>query len=61
MTENFGYKIGISVSGNRYELTAVPVEYGKTGRLSFFLDDSGVLRGGDHAGGAATIADKPVQ
>jgi len=39
----------------------VPVEYGKTGKLSFFVDESKVLRGGDHGGGPATVADKPLQ
>jgi hypothetical protein len=58
--ERPGYRIEISVSANKFEATAVPREYGKTGRLSFFVDESGVLRSGDHGGGAATIADKPI-
>ncbi|HKP85518.1 MAG TPA: DUF3352 domain-containing protein, partial [Blastocatellia bacterium] len=53
-----GYKIDLSVSGNRYEATMTPTEYGKTGRLSFYLDQSGVVREGDHGGGRATAADK---
>jgi hypothetical protein len=59
IVQNYGYKIELSVSNTRFEVTAVPIEYGKTGKLSFFLDDSSVLRAGDHGGGAATIADKP--
>jgi hypothetical protein len=59
--ESPDYKIEITVTGNGFEVSAVPVEYGKTGRLSFFLNESGVLRAGDHAGGPATGADKPVQ
>ncbi len=55
------YKIELRVSGNKFEATAVPVEYGKTGFLSFFIDESGILRGGDKAGGAATVADNPIQ
>jgi hypothetical protein len=42
-------------------MTAVPIEYGKSGKLSFFVDETGVLRAGDHGGGPASIADKPVQ
>ncbi len=57
----YGYKIEVSVSGNKFEVTAVPVEYGVTGRLSYFVDESGVLRGGDHGGGAATVADKEIE
>ena len=59
--QQHGYKIELTVSGSRFEATAVPQEYGKTGRLSFFMDETGVLRSGDHGGGAATVADKPVQ
>jgi hypothetical protein len=60
LLEKYGYKIDVAVSSNRFEAIATPVEYGRTGRISFFVDQSGVLRGGDHAGGAATLADKPV-
>ena len=61
MLEPSGYRIEVNVSGGSFAATAVPVEYGKTGKLSFFVDESKVLRGGDHGGGPATIADKPVQ
>jgi hypothetical protein len=56
-----GYKIELTVVGEKFEATAVPVEYEKTGKMSFFIDESGVLRGADHGGGAANVADKPVQ
>ena len=56
-----GYKTELTVVGSKFEASAVPLEYGKTGRLSFFIDESGVLRGADHGGGAATVADKPLQ
>ena len=56
-----GYKVELVVSGTSFSATAVPVEYGKTGFLSYFIDESGVLRGGDHGGGSATVADPPVQ
>lgn len=59
--QKYGYKIEVTTSSNKFEATAVPVEYGKTGRLSYFVDDTGVIRGGDHGGGAATIADKEIQ
>ena len=58
--EPSGYRIELNALGSRFEATAVPVEYGKTGKLSFFMDESNILRGGDHGGGPATIADKPV-
>jgi hypothetical protein len=45
----------------RFELTAAPAEYGKTGRRSFFLDSSATLRGGDKMGAAATAADPRIE
>ncbi len=59
--EKYGYRIEVNVLANKFEATAVPLEYGKTGRKSYFVDESQVLRGGDHGGGPATIADKPVE
>ncbi len=59
--EQNGYKIELTVMGSKFEANAVPLEYGKTGRMSFFVDESAVVRGADHGGGAATVADKPVQ
>ncbi len=44
-----------------FELAAAPVEYGKTGRRSFFLDDSGTLRGADKHGAVATITDPRIE
>jgi len=56
-----GYKVEITVIGEQFEGVATPKEYGKTGKRSFFVDKSGVVRGDDHGGGPATIADKVVQ
>lgn len=61
LIQRYGYKIELTVSANKFEAIAIPVEYGKTGKLSFFIDESGVLRAGDHGGGAATIADQPAE
>ncbi|MFZ0062248.1 MAG: DUF3352 domain-containing protein [Pyrinomonadaceae bacterium] len=58
--EPSGYRLEVSALGSRFEATAVPLEYGKTGKLSYFIDESGVLRAGDHGGGPATVADKPL-
>jgi hypothetical protein len=58
--QKYGYRIEVAATGNKFEATAVPMEYGQTGRMSYFIDESGVLRGGDHGGGPATISDSPV-
>jgi hypothetical protein len=57
----YGYKFELTASGDQFEAVATPVEYGRTGKRSFFVDKSGVVRGGDHGGGPATVADEPIQ
>jgi hypothetical protein len=55
------YKFEVMILGDQFEAVATPKEYGKGGKRSFFVDKSGVVRGDDHGGGPATIADKAVQ
>lgn len=43
-----------------FSLSSSPKEYGKTGRRSFFLDSSGILRGADKQGGVATSTDPRI-
>lgn len=43
-----------------FSLAASPAEYGKTGRRSFFLDSSGVLRGADKQGAVAAATDPRI-
>jgi hypothetical protein len=59
--EKYGYRYDVFVSGDHFEATATPAEYGKTGKRSFFIDQTGVVRGDDHGGGPASSADKPAQ
>jgi hypothetical protein len=61
MLEKYGYKIELTVTGTKFEATAVPVEYGKTGMMSFFIDESGVLRGADRGGAPASLVDNPIK
>ena len=58
--ENHGYKIDVMVIGDRFEVSAIPLEYGTTGKMSYFIDESNVVRGGDHGGSPATVADNPL-
>jgi len=57
----YGYHFQLCSSATSFEVTATPNEYGKNGKLSYFADNSGVVRAGDHGGGQATLADKPMQ
>ena len=43
-----------------FSIASSPREYGKTGRRSFFLDSSGILRGADKRGGVATSSDPRI-
>jgi len=43
-----------------FSLASSPKEYGKTGRRSFFLDSSGILRGTDKQGGVASASDPRI-
>jgi hypothetical protein len=57
----FRYRIAPAADGNDtdFELTAVPDEYGKTGKRSFFLDTAGQIHGDDKHGSVAS-GDDPV-
>ena len=60
MMKNHGYKIEIMLFGDKFQVTAVPDEYGKTGKTSYFIDHSAILRGADHGGAIATVEDNPI-
>jgi uncharacterized protein DUF3352 len=59
--EALGYKFDFALGGGGYEATATPLEYGKSGKLSFYTDQNGVIRAADHEGRPATAADKIVE
>ena len=61
MIENSGYKFELMVSGDKFEVTAVPSEYGKSGTLSLFIDQTFALRGSDRNGAPATASDPPIR
>jgi hypothetical protein len=49
-----GYDIEVFASGDKFEATATPTGYPKLGRKSFYIDQTGSLRGGDTGGKPAT-------
>ena len=53
------FKAGIG-SPAAFAVMAVPTEYGSTGRRSFFVDETGVIRGEDNHGLEASKATPPV-
>ena len=54
--------VGANTSGApaKYELAAIPLQYGRTGKLSFYRDASGVLHGSDRHGAVGTMTDPKV-
>lgn len=65
--EKYGYRFTVtttaisSVIPANYQVTAVPQAYLRTGRRSFFLDQSGIIRSVDNQGLPATISNQPLQ
>ena len=49
---------GSSTEAASFEVRATPLEYGVTGKLSFYMDETFVLRGGDKGGDEAHSNDK---
>lgn len=60
MLNSKSYKFEIEITADGYAITAVPVEYGKSGKMSYFMDQTGVIRGADHGGNSASASDPPV-
>lgn len=60
LLENSSYRFELTLTGDKFELSGVPLEYGKGGNLSLFIDHTFVLRGGDRNGAAATASDPPI-
>ena len=64
--QSHGYVFAVTVfaptpqTPARFTATAVPQTYGTTGVRSFFIDESGVIRGADHQGGPANENDPPI-
>ena len=40
-----GYRFELTPLETSFKLTAVPIQYGRTGDWSFYVDESGVIRG----------------
>ena len=43
-----------------FEVMGVPMTYGSTGIRSFYIDETGVMRGGDNSGKPSTKTDRPL-
>lgn len=59
--EKSGYVFSGGGNAANYAITAVPIRYGTSGRRSFFIDATGVLRFSENNGAAATATDPAIQ
>jgi hypothetical protein len=55
-----GYRFDVRVRPGRFEATAVPVRFGITGKRSFYVDESRIMRGADKRGDQAVASDPEV-
>lgn len=61
-----GYKFKINISNSpsgdaEFEAIAVPLDYPSSGRRSFLIDETGVIRAADNLGGDASRSDPPLE
>ena len=54
------YNFSVTVISSGFQAIATPVQYGTTGFRSFFVDQTGVIRGADHQGQPGTNDDPPI-
>lgn len=52
---------GVGTAPAAFYVSARPLGYRKTGKRSFFIDESGVLRGADKNGALANQNDPPIE
>jgi hypothetical protein len=55
-----GYSFEVQVKAGGFEAIAVPLQPGISGKRSFYIDETNVLRGGEKQGSKATSSDKEV-
>ena len=61
----YGHKYEVRAKKNSYVAVTVPIEYGEnayhgTGYVSLYVDETGVVRGGDRKGAEANVNDEAI-
>ncbi|HEX8499805.1 MAG TPA: hypothetical protein VF659_04370 [Pyrinomonadaceae bacterium] len=59
--EHVEYKIELTATSDKFEATATPKVYGRSGRRSFYIDQTEVLRAADRRGERATADDPKTE
>jgi hypothetical protein len=57
---NLKFSAGKTASTAAFSISASPETYGGSGRTSFFIDQTGIVRGGDKEGGPADATDPAI-
>jgi hypothetical protein len=55
-----GYRFEVQVKRGGFQITAVPEKFPITGKRSFYIDETNVIRGADKRGAPATASDPEV-
>jgi hypothetical protein len=58
---NYNITLTLAPDAQSYTVSATPQAYGPDGQRSFFVDETGVIRGANHGGSPASAADPPAQ
>lgn len=53
-----GYRVTLELEGRSFRVNGIPERYNRSGRLSFYVDDTLTVRSGDHKGDFATGQDE---
>ena len=61
LESGYRFELKVDENGRGFIATAVPVQYGRTGRRSFYIDQAGVVRAEDKQGQAATASSPKYQ
>lgn len=57
---NLNFSAGKNGSSAVFSISASPETYGGSGRTSYFIDQTGIVRGGDKEGGPADVTDPAI-
>jgi hypothetical protein len=55
-----GYQFSILANVSSYKVSAIPIKFKETGGWSYYMDETGVIRGAVNDGREATSTDPPV-
>ena len=58
---DYRFDVRVKEGGKSFEAFATPAQYNKTGRRSFYINEQGVIHGGDKRGEEASATDPEIK